>query len=398
MFISQERLDEQIQKEVPRASRIAVAALFYIQGAVFANWVARIPTVQQKLELSNGELGRVLLGIAIGAVVTMPATGWLLARFDNRLITTIAVLGYCMVLPLLALAPNVPLLELSLLLFGAFNGATDVSINSQGVDVEKRYGRPIMSSFHGMFSVGGMSCAAGSGLLAYLGVNPVIHLLSAGLLLGIVVIVASNWLFSGDIKTDSYDEEPVFALPTGILLGMSIVAFCGLLGEGAMADWSAIYLQNTLNTGPGLAAAGYAVFSMTMAVGRFLGDWLTQKLGSVWMIRLGGIVAGSGLALSLIIAHPVTALIGFAFVGIGLASIVPIVLSAAGLTPGIAPGIALAAVTTAGYCGFLCGPPLIGFAADVIELRGALGIIVILSAVITVLANTVLHTARSENS
>jgi MFS family permease len=397
MFISQERLDEQIQKEVPRASRIAVAALFYIQGAVFANWVARIPTVQQKLELSNGELGRVLLGIAIGAVVTMPATGWLLARFDNRLITTIAVLGYCMVLPLLALAPNVTLLELSLVLFGAFNGATDVSINSQGVDVEKRYGRPIMSSFHGMFSVGGMSCAAGSGLLAYLGIDPVLHLLGAGLLLGIVVIVASNWLLSADIKTD-HDEEPVFALPTGILLGMSVVAFCGLLGEGAMADWSAIYLQNTLNTGPGLAAAGYAVFSMTMAVGRFLGDWLTQKLGSVWMIRLGGIVAGGGLTLSLLIPQPVTVLIGFAFVGIGLASIVPIVLSAAGITPGIAPGIALAAVTTAGYCGFLCGPPLIGFAADMIELRGALGIIVILSAVITLLAKTVLHTAPSENS
>ncbi|WP_226580753.1 MFS transporter [Microseira wollei] len=382
---------------MPSAARLAVAALFYIQGAVFANWVARIPTVQQKLELSNGELGRVLLGMAIGAVVTMPATGWLLARFDSRLVTTIAVLGYCMVLPLLALAPNEPILEVSLVLFGAFNGATDVSINSQGVDVEKRYGRPIMSSFHGMFSVGGMSCAAGSGWLAYLGVDPVLHLLGAGILLGIVAIAASNWLLSADIKTDSH-EEPVFAPPTGLLLGLAVVAFCGLLGEGAMADWSAIYLQNTLNTGPGLAAAGYAVFSMTMAVGRFLGDWLTQHLGPVWMIRLGSIVAGGGLALSLVIAQPVTALIGFACVGMGLASIGPIVLSAAGLTPGIAPGLALAAITTAGYFGFLCGPPLIGFAADLIDLRGALGIIVILNAIITVLAKTVLRAAPSENS
>jgi len=397
MSTSQGLLTQQVQKEVPSAARLAVAALFYIQGAVFANWVARIPTVQQKLELSNGELGSVLLGMAVGAVVTMPATGWLLARFDSRVITTIAVLGYCMVLPLLALAPNVPLLEISLVLFGAFNGATDVSINAQGVDVEQRYGRPIMSSFHGMFSVGGMSCAAGSGVLAYLGVDPVLHLLGAGILLGIVVILASNWLLSPDIKTDS-NEEPVFALPTGALLGLGVVAFCGLLGEGAMADWSAIYLKKTVYTGPGLAAAGYAVFSMTMAVGRFLGDWLTQHLGPVWMIRLGGILAGSGLGLSLLIIHPVTVLIGFPGVGIGLASIVPIVLSAAGVTPGIAPGLALAAVTTAGYFGFLCGPPLIGFAADLVPLRSALGIIVILNAIVAVLATTVRRAAPSENS
>jgi MFS family permease len=397
MSISQEQLDEQIQMHVPSAARLAVAALFFVQGAVFANWVARIPAVQQKLELSNGELGGVLLGMAIGAVVTMPATGWLLARFDSRLVTTIAVLGYCMVLPLLALAPNLPLLEISLVLFGTFNGATDVSINAQGIDVEQRYRRPIMSSFHGMFSVGGMTCAAGSSILAYLGVDPVPHLLGAGILLGIVVILASNWLLSAGLETDSH-EEPVFALPTGALLGLGVVAFCGLLGEGAMADWSAIYLQKTLKTGPGLAASGYAVFSVMMAVGRFMGDWLTQHLGPVWMIRLGGIVASTGLGLSLVISQPITTLIGFACVGIGLASIVPIVLSAAGLTPGIAPGIALAAVTTAGYFGFLCGPPLIGFASDLVTLRGALGIIVFLCATIAVLAKTVLHAAPLENS
>jgi len=397
MSISQDILDEQIQKEVPSAARLAVAALFFVQGAVFANWVTRIPAIQEKLELSNSDLGCVLLGMALGAVVTMPATGWLLTRFDSRVITTMAVLGYCMVLPLLALAPNVPLLGTSLVLFGAFNGATDVSINAQGIDVEQRYGRPIMSSFHGMFSIGGMICAASSGVLASLGVYPIPHLLGAGILLGIVVILASNWLLSAGIETDS-DEEPLFALPKRSLLGLGVVAFCGLLGEGAMADWSAIYLQGTLNTGSGLAAAGYAVFSVTMAVGRFLGDWLTQRLGSVWMLRLGGIVASTGLGLSLLIPQPVTAIIGFACVGIGLASIVPIVFSAAGLLPGIAPGIALAAVTTTGYFGFLCGPPLIGFAADLVTLRGALSIIVILSVTIALLANTVLRVTPGENS
>jgi MFS family permease len=367
--------------------------VFFVNGAVFANWVTRIPVVQQKLGLSNGALGVALLGMAVGALMSMPTTGWLLTRLSSRLVIKITALGYCAVLPLLALAPNLLLLAIALVLFGAFNGAMDVAMNAQGIAVEQRYQQPIMSSFHGMFSVGGMVGAFSSAVLASLGVEPIPHLLGAALLLGIVTIFASRRLLS--VATDTVSHEPAFAIPTRSLLGLGIVAFCVMLGEGAMADWSAIYLQKTLGTGLGLAAAGYTVFSLAMAVFRFMGDWLTQRLGSVKMVRLGGIVAASGLGLALVIAQPIAALIGFACVGVGFSSIVPIVLSAAGRTPGLPPGLAIAAVTTTGYFGFLSGPPLIGFAGDLLNLRSALGIVVILSTTVAVLAQTVHHAVGS---
>ncbi len=385
--------DKQLQKVVPSAARLAVAGVFFVNGAVFANWVTRIPVVQQKLGLSNGALGVALLGMAVGALMSMPTTGWLLTRLSSRLVIKITALGYCAVLPLLALAPNLLLLAIALVLFGAFNGAMDVAMNAQGIAVEQRYQQPIMSSFHGMFSVGGMVGAFSSAVLASLGVEPIPHLLGAALLLGIVTIFASRRLLS--VATDTVSHEPAFAIPTRSLLGLGVVAFCVMLGEGAMADWSAIYLQKTLGTGLGLAAAGYTVFSLAMAVFRFMGDWLTQRLGSVKMVRLGGIVAASGLGLALVIAQPIAALIGFACVGVGFSSIVPIVLSAAGRTPGLPPGLAIAAVTTTGYFGFLSGPPLIGFAGDLLNLRSALGIVVILSTTVAVLAQTVHHAVGS---
>ncbi len=369
------------------AARLAVASVFFVNGAVLANWVARIPEVQQRLGLSNGALGVALLGTAVGALLAMPTTGWLVARLGSSPVTKIAALAYCGALPLLALAPDLPLLALALVVFGALNGAMDVAMNAQGIAVERLYSRPIMSSFHGMFSVGGIAGAAGGGILASLGVNPFPHLLGAALLLGMVAVVASRQLLPACV--DSVTTGPLLALPTRSLIKLGIVAFCVMLGEGAIADWSGVYLRRTLETGPGLAAAGYAVFSLTMAVCRLTGDRLAQSLGSVRMVRLGGIVAATGLGLSLVIAQPIAALIGFAIVGVGFSCIVPLVFSAAGRTPGIAPSLALAAVTTTGYFGFLFGPPLIGFAADFLTLRVALGIVVVMSAISAVLAGTV---------
>ena len=372
---------------VPRTARIAVAAVFFIVGAVFANWVTRIPAIQQKLELSNGALGVALLGPAVGAVLAMPTTGWLIARVGSRLVTKLMALAYCTSLPLLALAPNLPLLTIALVLFGALFGALDVAMNAQAIAIQQRYRRTIMSSFHGFYSLGGMAGAAVGGVVASLSVDPLAHLLGTALLLGTVALIASRQLLpSGD---SSVSHGPMFVLPTRSLVNLGLVAFCCMLGEGAMADWSTIYLRQELEAEPGLAAAGYAVFSLAMAFCRFTGDWLTQRLGSVWIVRLGGTVAAIGLGLSLLIAHPVVALIGFGCVGVGLSTIVPLVFSAAGHTPGTAPSVALAAVTTTGYLGFLIGPPLIGFVADLLTLRVALGIVVVASAVIAVLARTV---------
>ena len=374
------------EAEVPLSARLAVAAVFFVDGAGLANWIARIPEIQQNLALSNGDLGVALLGTAVGAVLAMPTAGWLVARFGSRPVTKLAALVYCIALPLPTLAPNLLLLTISLIVLGALFGALDVSMNTQAVAVEQCYRRPIMSSFHGLFSAGGMVGAASGGLVASLGVNPKSHLLGAALLLGTVVAFTSRKLLPTEA---SMTTESTFALPTRSLLQLGILAFCVMLSEGAMADWSAVYLSQTLATGPGLAAAGYTVFSLAMAICRLSGDRPTQRLGSVRMVRFGGTIAAIGLGLSLIIAQPLVALLGFACVGVGLSTLVPIVFSAAGRTPGIASSQALAAVTTTGYCGFLCGPPLIGFAADFLNLRIALGIVVVMCAMSAVLAPTV---------
>lgn len=382
----------QVNTTLPRAARLAVAAVFFVGGAAFANWVTRIPEIQQKLELSNGALGVALLGTAVGALLSMPITGWLVTRVGSRSVTKLAALTYCMALPLLALAPNFLLLTIALMLFGALYGALDVAMNAQAIAVERRYRRPIMSSFHAWYSVGGMAGAASGGVVASVGIAPVPHLLGAALLLGIVAFIASRRLLTlAGVSIKS--QEPVFVLPPRSLIGLGVVAFCSMLGEGAIADWSALYLRSSLEAEPGVAAGGFAVYSLAMAICRFIGDWLTQRLGSVKIVRFGGAIAATGLLLSLLIAQPMAALIGFACVGVGLSCIVPTVFSAAGRTSGIPPSVALAAVTTTGYFGFLIGPPLIGFVADFLTLRVALSIVVITSAIIAVLAQTV-HSSK----
>lgn len=373
---------------LPKAARLAVAVVFFIGGAGIANWAVRIPAIQQKLNLSNSDLGLALLGIAVGAILAMLTAGWLIARVGSRLVAKLAVLAYCFTLPLPTLALNLPLLIIALLLVGIAFGTLDVAMNAQAIAIEQRYHRPIMSSFHGLYSVGGMTGVVG-GLLASLGVDPTIHLCGTALLLGIVAVLVSPQLLS--TNTEGVPTVPRFILPPWSLVSLGIIAFCIMLSEGAMTDWSAVYLHGTLKTGPGLAAAGYTVFSLAMAVCRFMGDRLTQRLGSVRMIRFGSTFAAAGLSLSLVIANPFTALIGFGCVGVGLSSLVPIVFSAAGRTPGIPPSLALAAVTTIGYGGLLCGPPLIGFVADFLNLRIALGIVVCMSVISAVLAGTTQH-------
>jgi len=371
-----------------RAARRAVMATFGINGLALSSWFPHIPAVQRKLELSDGTLGVALLGTAVGALVATTASGWVIARVGSRLTTQVAVLALCASLPLPGLAPNLVLLVLSLVLLGAANGVLDVAMNTQAVAVEKRYRRPIMSTFHGVFSLGGLASSGLAVVIVGSGVGTVTHLTFAGLVLGIAAFVATRWLLPDEGTRDGA-HGPIFARPSGPLIALGVVAFCVLLGEGAMADWSAVYLRNSLGTSAAYAAAGYAVFSSTMALGRLTGDRLTADFGPETLVRAGGAVVAIGLGLALILGRPAAALIGFACVGAGLSFMFPIVLSAAGRVRGVAPGLALAAVTSVGYTGFLAGPPLIGLVAQVTSLRIALGIVAALGALITALAPAV---------
>lgn len=371
-----------------RAARTSTAAVFFLNGVGMANWVVRIPAVQERLGLGTGRLGLGLLGVAAGALVAMPLAGRLVARHGSRPVTRVSALLFAGALALPALAPSFALLAAALVVLGAANGALDVAMNAQAVAVEReyerRYARPIMASFHALFSFGGLAGAAAGGLLAAHGVGAPAHLAWTALAVGMAITGAAARMLPA--AADAAPDGPAFARPTRALAALGVVAFCVLFGEGAMADWSAVYLRDVTGAGPGLAAAGYATFSLAMASGRAVGDGLTVRLGAARLVRLGGLLAALGLAVALLVAQPWAAVAGFGAVGAGLSIVFPTVLTAAGRLPGGAPSAAIAAVSTVGYTGFLAGPPVIGLVAEVVSLRGGLALVVVMGAVIAALA------------
>jgi MFS family permease len=274
----------------------------------------------------------------------------------------------------------------ALVVFGAFNGALDVAMNAQAVEVQRRYGRSIMSAFHGCFSLGGLLGAGIAGLLLKLGVEPLQHALAMALLGVVTAAIAASSLLPSPQSVAA--REPVFVRPTGVLLPLGLLAFCGLLIEGAMADWSAVYLADEHGASLDVAASGYAVFSLTMAAGRFAGDRLIDRFGVVRVLRTCAVLATAGLVLT-VVAGQAGALLGFAAIGFGMANIIPLLFTAAGRVPGVEPGRALAAVASAGYFGFLVGPPFIGFIAQAVSLPAAFGFMAFLCAAIALRARLV---------
>ena len=382
------------QPSVPTASRVAVAALFFINGALIGSWVARIPTIKASLALNDGVFGLALLVMAGGALLAMPLAGGVIARFGSHRITRIMVLIYAGLLPVLALALNEWTLLVALFVFGVGHGGLDVSMNAQAVTVQERYPGSIMSSFHALFSTGGLAGAACGGWLAARGLAPWAHFALLGGVLGAAALLTFPHLLDDREQTVGHDgaagdQHPLFVRPTRALAVLGLLAFCAMVGEGAIADWSAIFLRRILHASEGMAAAGYAAFSVTMAAARFSGDGLSAWLGPTVLVRLGGLLAGGGFAVALFVPHPAEAFVGFAAVGAGFATVVPMAFSAAGRTPGMAAGRALSSVTTLGYLGFLIGPPVIGFAAQMIGWRGALMILLLTSALIVAQAPSV---------
>jgi MFS family permease len=359
---------------------------FLALGAAFGSWVARIPAVQDRLRLDDGQLGLALLSLSAGAMLAMPATGWLIRRWGNGPVMRAAATLLCLALPMLPFAPSLPALMVSLFVFGIGFGLLDVSMNVQAVAVEDQYGRPIMSTFHGVFSVGGLVGAASAGIVAGLGIAPFPHLLVVALILLLLVTAAGRYLLDRETQEDG---APVFAMPPRSLLGLGVLSFCVLLSEGAVADWSAVYLENVLGSSAAVAAAGYAAFSLAMAAMRFGGDSLTLAIGPVRMVFIGGLLAGAGLGIAVLVGTIPAAVVGFACAGAGLAASFPLALGAAGRTPGLAPGSAIGAVATAGYSGFLVGPAIIGAIADNTGLRSSLALVAVLTVFSSLLARSV---------
>ena len=340
----------------------------------FATWIPHIPFAQRTFGLDEATLGLTLLAIAAGAIITMPLAGGLIARRGSRPVCVFGGLAFCLVIPSILMFSSYPLFVFNLLLLGAFGGALDVGMNAHGVYVEGQYGKPIMSSFHGMFSVGGLVGAGVAGGLLALGWTPVQHMALMSVVLVLLTVGALRYLLPPEPVATAEGEPPapLFALPrerTMIILAM--LALFIFMAEGAMADWATVYLEAMSNTSASLAAVGFATFSLTMAIGRLTGDAVVRVLGRVSMVRWGSALGTLGILIAALSTQPGPAIVGFALVGLGLANVVPIIFSAAGYLSPSSPGRGIAAVTTAGYFGFLAGPPVIGLLAKLITLSGA---------------------------
>ncbi len=366
--------------------RLAVSVVFAGNGVLFASLFSRLPEVQERLRLDEGELGLALLGAPVGLVSAVTLAGAAVGRGGSRRVSAVGAAGYVGSLVLPALVPGLAGLFGALLLLGASSGILDVAMNAQGVTVEARHPRRIFASLHAAFSFGALAGALGGGLLAGAGVGLTAHLV------GVSVLVAAA--FGPAIAAFVPDAPeartgPAFARPTRPLAALGVVALCALLAEGAMNDWSAVFLDDVHAADARTAAAGLAVFSIAMGLGRLAGDPLAERVGARVLARGGLLLAAAGFAAAAAAPGAATALAGFVVLGFGLAAVYPLCLRAAATTPGLPAGAALAAVTTTGYTGFLAGPPVVGLLADATSLRTSLGVVGGLCVVAAVLARAV---------
>lgn len=368
--------------------RTAVSAFFFCQGLCFATWASRIPDLKNNLGLSEAALGSILLLLPAGQLSAMPFSGRLVTHFGSRKVIRIAAVLYAICLTNLGLASQPWHLSLALFVFGICGNMCNISVNTQAILTEKLYGRPIMTTFHGVWSTAGFTGAAIGLMMMSLHLSPYAHFWIVAAFISTVVIFSQRYLQNGH-PSAATAKRPFFSKPDGVLVQLGIVGFASMASEGAMFDWSGVYFQEVVHAPKTLIALGYLSFMIAMASGRFAGDRLIAKYGRKKMLRISGVLITSGLFISVLFPHIVTATLGFLIVGFGVSSIVPMVYSAAGRHPKIPAGIALASVSSISFLGFLIGPPLIGYIAELFNLRYSFAVIGMLGISISLLVSKI---------
>ncbi len=377
---------KELQTNTIRLARLAVAITFFNNGFLYANWVSRLPRIQEIYGLDNGNLGMILLAVAVGALVAMPFTGWIISKEGTQRIITFGAIFFCLAVPFIPLMLSPVALFVLFFVMGATTGILDVTMNAQAVLVESGYKRPIMASFHAIFSAGMMVGAGTGAVFTMLNTSLFLHLAIVSSICLFLAFWAVRHLIPDPKKEPSVGDGPAFRWPTKALVGIGLIAFCCMLGEGAMADWSTNYMRKVAMADKGLAPIGLAAFSLAMMLCRFMGDRLRMVLGDVKLLTFASLTAFAGILLVITLPQPIPVIAGLFIVGMGLSIIVPIAYSQAGSMPGLAPGVGISMVTTIGYSGFLFGPPIIGFLADWQGLRFALGLVMILFLLMTLLS------------
>lgn len=357
-------------------ARVAISATFFMNGAALGGYVAHLPDFQERLHLTNGQLGNCMLFSAFGAMSSMPLTGLTIHRFGSRNVTLVGGIGMLIAASLLGFAPSVPLLCLFLYLLGASNGQCDVGMNTHSMAVQDRFPKPILSAVHGWFSLGGFAGGAGVALANQVGASPAQHLVIASLVLSLVLGFGVRRMYPTDANKEA--DGPKFALPTRRIMLIGVLVLFAFVSEGAMWDWCSVYLRQVLHSGAVLGAVGFGIASFAMACGRFTGDRIIHRIGYRATLVGSALLCAGGILLAVCAGSVPLAIAGFSLCGVGVANLVPILFRASALVPGVPSSIGLASVTTCGYSGFLAGPPVLGHLADRYGLAFALGLITLM--------------------
>lgn len=357
-----------------------------------SSWAPMVPYAKDRLGLNEAQLGLLLLLLGGGALVTMPIAGIAATRVGSRIVMAISAGVMAATLPLLLLIPSVIPMAIALFFFGASIGSIDVAMNAHGVQVQNLYGRPIMSSLHGLFSVGGLFGSLGLGFLIKLGLNPIHAAIGIAALLILITAVRYKSLFTRSVERKAIERfatagnQPVqqrFKWLHPRILFLGFMCFAAFLAEGAMLDWSAVFLRDVKGFDAAFSGAAYASFSIAMAIMRLLGDGLVTRLSGRTVVIGGSLIAAAGLLIAITSTWVPLDLFGFVLVGIGAANIVPLFFSEGGQIQGISPTISIPAITTMGYAGQLAGPALLGFIAHRFSLTTAFGCLAALLLVVT---------------
>ncbi len=365
--------------------RIAVSCFFFCQGLSFASWASRVPDLKTSLHLSEASLGSLLLLLPAGQLSAMPFSGRLVTHFGSKNVMRVCVILYTVCLTNIGLAQEPWHLGLALYLFGIVGNMCNISVNTQAILTEKQFNRPIMTSFHGVWSIAGF-CGALIGLaMMNLHLSPYIHFWIVASIVFTIVLLAQNKLHTG--RPAAGEKKSFLSRPNPILVQLGLIGFCSMAAEGAMFDWSGVYFKEIVKAPTSLIVLGYASFMIMMATGRFLGDKIIATYGRKKTLQWSGVLISTGLFIAVFFPSILSATIGFLIVGLGVSSIVPTVYSSAGKLHNIPPGIALAGISSISFLGFLIGPPLIGYIAEIASLRYSFAAIGLMGIAVTIMVS-----------
>jgi len=362
-----------------------VASIFFVHGLNFSSWAARIPDIQLRLGLSEAALGGVLLILPLGSLSSLPFSGVIIDKLGSRLVVLIATLGYALTLPLLGFSSSVAMLSVGLFIYGFFGNTVNIAVNTQAIGVQTHYGRTIMASFHGTWSLAGFTGAGIGTLMVGLGIEPQIHYLI--MLALVVTVLAINYPHTLKEDVNRNTGKFKWVKPDGTLVKIGLIAMCGMMSEGCMFDWSGVYFKKVVEAPEAWVPLGFSAFMMTMAGGRFISDRFTNRFGIGTVLKASGVLIASGLLLAVAVPHFATALIGFLLVGFGVSSVVPLAYSVAGKSKTMSAGLALTMVSFISFLGFLLGPPIIGFIAEASSLRASFVFIAVVGSLIAVITS-----------